>query len=319
MLFDLSIYAIRLYCFPHPYIATAVMVSAQQQSRINDALHEIHRDIAADLSGHRLAEVAAYSEQHFHRLFQQVVGESLNQYIRRTRLEQAANQLMFDRQSTVLEVAQKCGFQSLASFSHAFKKHFDATPGRWRATESPQGAGPYLQAPYLQDQEIADGYRRIADGQLPQPELLTLPPQTVAYVRHRGYGRSIRLAWQTLQAWAEMEGRPFEGQLGLHHSNPAWVALADCRYVACLSLDRPILRRGTINSMVIPGGLHAAFELSGKYGELLPWLSKILEQWLPSSGLKMQTTPAFVQYRRNQFLEPDERFELTFYLPVSLL
>jgi AraC family transcriptional regulator len=290
------------------------MASSQQQSRINDALHEIHRDIAADLNGKHLAQVAAYSEQHFHRLFHQLVGESLNQYIRRTRLEQAANQLMLDRNSSVLEVAQKCGFQSLASFSHAFKKHFHTTPGRWRAAELRQD-----QPPYLADHEIAAGYRHIAQQALPAPELLTLAPQYVAYVRHTGYGRSIRLAWQTLQAWAEAEQRPFKKQLGLHHSNPAWVPLEECRYVACLGIDRPIMRRGAVDSLTIPGGLHAAFELTGHYGELLPWLSKILEQWLPQSGFKMQTTPAFVDYKKNHFLADDEQFKLHFYLPVSLL
>jgi AraC family transcriptional regulator len=48
-------------------------------------------------------------------------------------------------------------------------------------------------------------------------------------------------------------------------------------------------------------------------------LSKILEQWLPASGFKMKTTPAFVQYSKNQFLSEDQQFELTFYLPISAI
>jgi AraC family transcriptional regulator len=146
-----------------------------------------------------------------------------------------------------------------------------------------------------------------------------LAPQTVAYVRHRGYDRSITVAWQTLLAWADQEGRSSDRQLGLHHSNPAWVALSECRYVACLAIDRPLIRRGVVSSMTIPGGLHAVFELAGCYGELLPWLSKILEHWLPQSGLKMRTTPAFVDYEKNHFLAPDQQFLLSFYLPVSTL
>ncbi len=288
------------------------MSQKQQVSRINDALYAFHRDISHSISAKNLAEVAAYSEQHFHRVFQNVVGETVNQYIRRTRLEQAANQLMFDDKSTVLEIAEKCGFISLSSFTHSFKSAFGLTPGQWREKET-KGTS----TPYMSDREIAASYQRIGSSPLPPVNLVALPPQWVAYVRHRGYGRSIRLAWQRLLGWAEEEQRSIVKQLGLHHSNPAWVSLEQCRYVACIGIENPLLRRGSVNTMTIPGGLHAAFELNGRYGELLPQLSNILEQWLPTSGFKMKTTPAFADYRKNQFLAEDEQFELTFYLPIS--
>ena len=69
--------------------------------------------------------------------------------------------------------------------------------------------------------------------------------------------------------------------------------------------------------MTLPGGLHAGFDVAGRYGELLPWLSRVLAEWLPQSGLKLRTTPAFVEYRRNHFLAHAERFEATIQLPVA--
>lgn len=286
----------------------------QQHSRINDALYAFHSDISARITAKDLASISAYSEQHFHRVFHKVVGETVSQYVRRTRLEQAANQLMFDDRSTVLDIAEKCGFSSLSSFSQVFKSAFGSTPGQWRKKDT---KGPAI--PYLSDEEIAAAYRRLRSVQLVRPDLVNIMPRTVAYVRHLGYGRSIRFAWQTLLAWAEKEQRDSHTQIGLHHSNPACIPLNKCRYVACMGIDRPILRRGLVNSMTIPGGLHAAFVLKGRYGELLPHLSKILEQWLPESGFKMKTTPAFVQYSKNQFLRQDENFELTFFLPISAI
>lgn len=286
-----------------------------KRSRINDALYEIHRDITADLSGKRLSQIALYSEQHFHRVFKQQTGESLHRYIRRTRLEQAANQLTFEAQRPIQEVAGKCGFASLSSFSQAFKTHFGLSPGVWRSMDQFQHS---TNPPWLADKEIAAAYQRLKPLPLPQPELVNREPVKVAYLRHTGYGRGIRTAWQTLQAWALTEGRDFSGQLGLHHSNPAWVPLELCRYVACIKIDKPIRQRGLVNSLTVPGGLHAAFALKGKYGELLPWISKILEEWLPTSQFKIQTTPAFVHYRENHFLSKDETFDLTFYLPIGI-
>lgn len=282
--------------------------------RINEVLYVIHRDITADLSARKLADIAAYSEQHFHRLFKKVTGESVHQYIRRTRLELAANQLMFSPQQHVLQIAETCGFMSLSSFTRAFKSVYHVTPGQWRS-----GHNRHKEKYFRSDPEINSAYLRIKPLPLPKPEIVTLESRSVAYIRHTGYGRSIRNAWQAMQAWAYTERRTLDCQIGLHHSNPAWVPLDECRYVACVGIDKPIVRRGSVNSMIIPGGLHAAFKLRGKYGELLPYISKVLEEWLPESGFRAQTTPAFAHYQRNHFLAKDERFELIFYLPIASL
>lgn len=297
----------------------------QQLSRVNDVLHLIHRDISALLIASDLAKVAAYSEQHFHRVFKKIVGESVNVYIRRTRLEHAANQLMFDQQTRVIDIAEKCGFNSLSSFTHAFKEVFKTTPAQWRVVNREHSSPPYLA-----DKDIAAGYRRVANQQISAPALLMLKETHVAYVRHKGYGRSISTAWQTLRSWALANERKFGRfesgdiglpgqQLGLHHSNPEWVALEDCRYVACLTIDQPIARRGMVNSLTIPSGLHAVFELSGEYGDLLPLIGNILNNWLPESGYTLQTTPAVIHYRKNHLLEPDERFDVRLHLPISII
>ena len=292
------------------------MATPQQIARINDVLHKIHKDIAADLNGKQLATVAAYSEQHLHRVFAEIVGETLHQYIQRSRLEVAANQLMFNPDKAIIEIAEKCGFLSLSSFSRAFRSTFGCPPGQWRKHTS------HGDKPYLNDPEIAAAYERVLPHHLPSPELKELPPRRVAYIRHQGYGRNIRRSWQLLTAWAASEKNRYNSpenslQIGLHHSNPSRVPLHKCRYVACKEITTPLKQRGIVNEMIIPGGLHACFELQGRYGELLPWISKIMEEWLPESGLVAKTTPAFAIYQQNQFLSKDEMFILTFCLPVG--
>lgn len=287
-------------------------MSQQHQTRINDVLFHIHQDISQELGAKSLADLAAYSEQHFHRIFKQVVGEAVHSYIRRIRMEYAANQLMFAPTSSILEVAQSCGFQSVSSFNKAFKATFQMSPSAWRQYDTQTS-----EKPYLSDPEIAAGYRLVAQSHLPAPRILEVPERLVAYVRHTGYGRSIRNAWLILKAWANSENRAFTQQFGLHHSNPAWVALDQCRYVACLTIDRPIKHRSIVCQLTIPAGLHAVFRLTGKYGELLPKISQVLEQWLPQSGFKLRSTPAYVEYHKNHFLSDDECFELDFYLPIS--
>ncbi|MGB1236710.1 MAG: AraC family transcriptional regulator [Pseudomonadales bacterium] len=288
------------------------MNTALQKNRINRALYELHRNLSQPLSASQLAACANYSEQHFHRIFRQVTGESVNAYSRRIRLEAAANQLMFTPQRAVIEIAQKCGFQSLASFGHAFKQQFGCSPGQWRTQRIAQ------QTPaYLADKEIAAAFARLKHVEVAEPEYIELPDIHVAYIRHQGYGRHIKRSWQLLRAWAKHAGHPFEQQYGLHHSNPVQTPLQHCRYVACLAVAGPVERHSAINTLSIPGGLHAKFDFSGRYGELLPLITKVQQQWLTQTQLSAKTTPAFVHYRKNHFLAADECFELSFYLPLE--
>ncbi len=288
------------------------MLTNQQISRINDVLYFIHMNMSKKLLASDLATIAAYSEHHFHRLFKTVVGEAVHHYIRRIRIEFAANQLMFDASTSVLDIAIKSGYLSVSSFSRAFKSIFKMSPGEWRNSDR-----QHQPKPFLANKQVATYYQRLNSITLPKCELIELPQRDVAYVRHQGYDRSIANAWQTLKVWANMHNRDFSQQFGLHHSNPAWVELNKCRYVACIGIDHPIQQRGLINSMTIPGGLHAVFQLQGVYGELLPQLHNILEHWLPTSGFKMLSTPAYVHYQKNQFLAEDEKFKLDFCLPIS--
>ena len=280
--------------------------------RVNQTLNIIHQNLAGDCSAKTLAAHAAFSEHYFHRVFKKTTGEPIHQYVRRTRLETAANHLIFSPELTVQQIAVSCGFHSLSSFTRAFKTVFSSTPGQWRMNKAFSDEHHYLSDPL-----IKSAYQRLANTKLPTPNIVQLSPKTVAYLRHKGYGRDIAETWTSLRNWAVSEHRLTDEQIGVHHSNPAIVPLQDCHYVACLGIETDIARRGRISSATIPGGLHAAFELKGQYGELLPYISKIHGDWLPKSDFVIKTTPSFAKYKTNQFLSDDDLFELTFYLPIE--
>lgn len=65
-----------------------------------------------------LANVACFSEFHFHRIFGAVSGETLNNFTNRLRLEKAARLLRYSEQS-LTDIALDCGFSSSATFSRA--------------------------------------------------------------------------------------------------------------------------------------------------------------------------------------------------------
>ncbi len=143
---------------------------------------------------------------------------------------------MFDTTSSVVEIASKCGFSSVSSFSRAFKATFNMSPGEWRKHDL-----QIAEKPYLKDPEVAAGYLNVAQRGYPNLKI----------AKHRsvcgGYKFDILVitvpfatrGW-ILKAWANSELRDFSSQFGLHHSNPAWVEMDQC-FMWRVSIDEPII------------------------------------------------------------------------------
>jgi AraC family transcriptional regulator len=149
--------------------------AVEYRKRIDRVLRHIreHRGVAFSLE--ELARVAHFSPFHFHRIFAAYMGETVGEYIRRTRLEQAALELLGGR-AAVADIALDTGYDTHAAFAKAFKKHFGISPSAYREE---RGAGPG---------EIATPkpHRpRRRRGSM-QPEIRELPQRTVHCVTRKG-------------------------------------------------------------------------------------------------------------------------------------
>jgi len=271
--------------------------------RINEILYQIHLDISKDHSVKSLSKSASMSPFHFNRVFKKVVGQSVHTYIRRVRLEHCANALLFNPNSTINEIFSEVGFVSNSSFTHAFKDYFGSTPSKWREVDTPL--------------HVSQNITKINPLHV---EIDYVEKRRVAYVRHRGYNKSIKEAWQRMEEWTLQNGLDFSklSMIGLHHSNPNIVKKEDCHYVACLELDDDFadFQSANIGIMNIPRIFCAKFSLSGKYGDLMKYMDYIYYVWLPNSKYEKIHLPSMALYHKNHFINDDEKFELDFYVPI---
>ncbi len=109
----------------------ADQVADKQRSSIDEVKKYIHQNADQVLNREALATMAGYSLPHFHRIFTAEMGENIAAYIRRVRLERAAQKLIHGA-TDLMQVAMDAGFQSHAAFSKAFKQHFGYTPSEFR-------------------------------------------------------------------------------------------------------------------------------------------------------------------------------------------
>lgn len=98
---------------------------------IGQAIAAIHLHPGENWSVQRLANVVAMSPSRFAARFSESIGDSPMAYVAKWRMNVACRQLASTQQS-IDQVASHVGYESLAAFSRAFKKHAGVSPAIWR-------------------------------------------------------------------------------------------------------------------------------------------------------------------------------------------
>ncbi|HBR99281.1 MAG TPA: AraC family transcriptional regulator [Gammaproteobacteria bacterium] len=102
---------------------------------IQASIDFIESNIDSELSVPAIAREAGLSQWHFQRIFKALTNETLKRYIRSRRLANALHKLS-DTDERIIDIALAAGFESQESFSRAFKKAFDMTPGDARRRDA---------------------------------------------------------------------------------------------------------------------------------------------------------------------------------------
>jgi AraC family transcriptional regulator len=280
-----------------------------------DRMHRVtahideHLDQFLDLE--TLAEVAHFSPFHFHRLFSALMGETLGAYLRRRRCEVAATRLLAQPRLSVLQIALGVGFGSAEAFTHAFGARFGCSPTTWRLQQGERGAVRNLdQANSKPDQAQAE--KALENGVPIKPEtsmkvqIIERKPTPIAYLRHVGpYGQQIGTFWQTqVHPWMVANGLIGRPRYGISHDDPRVTAPEQCRYDAGCEIPASVLARGDAHRTTIPGGQYAALSFRGVVADFEPAWNALLRDWLPSSGLQLDSRPMFEYYPTDSNYDP---------------
>ena len=83
-------------------ISTWVFMNKKYKIRIDRVIQYIETNLSNKISLAEVANVSHFSAYHFHRIFTGIVGETVNDYIVRRRLEQAVNLLIFKTELSIL-------------------------------------------------------------------------------------------------------------------------------------------------------------------------------------------------------------------------
>ena len=105
--------------------------SASAQEIIDKTKQYIDVNLAGDLSLDAIANVVYMSSKYLSRMFKNVTGLNLSDYITQRRVEEACL-LLKDTRHSVEEIAKRVGYQSSAYFIKRFKENKGCTPKQYR-------------------------------------------------------------------------------------------------------------------------------------------------------------------------------------------
>lgn len=285
---------------------------SEYAARMHRVLEFIDRHLDEPLELDALASVANFSAYHFHRLFTAWMGETLGEFVRRRRLEVAAQRLAAQPRLAVTEVALGVGFGSAEAFSRAFKTRFGETPTAWRHLQVRNRD----QADSNRDQAMAAPHRN--DGAM-KVTIVDREPTTLAYLRHVGpYGRPVSDFWMSEVApWMETNGLFGKPRYGISHDDPDVTAAEKLRYDAAVEVGPDFVGTGKHHKTVLPGGRYAVGKFEGNDRDVAEAWAWLIRDWLPDSGMQLDSRPFFEHYPVGSgYDEATGRFECEICIPV---
>jgi AraC-like DNA-binding protein len=121
-------------------------LGALRDKQISAALNLMHQRPSAPWTIAKLASEVGMSRSPFATKFTQLVGEPPLAYLTNWRMNLAAGYLR-DNQISIREIAERVGYQSQASFTNAFKRHFSLSPREYKEKHKPTVSPSVTQTP----------------------------------------------------------------------------------------------------------------------------------------------------------------------------
>ncbi len=253
--------------------------------RIHRVVDHIQRHLDDDLRPEDLADLAGFSRHHFHRVFRGMTDESVMGFVRRLRLERAAQHLKYGPDS-VTDVAFRAGYASHEAFTRAFAAKFGKSPSLYR-------------------EEMGTALRDV-------PIVLREEPvRRVVALRHHGAYEACFSTWDRLMHWAQSRRITERGtpDFGLCFDDPDVTEDERIRYDVCVAAPTgPGASIGTLPEgmfeTTIPGGRYAVATHHGPYETINDTYVALLGRWLPRRGVELHNEPVLEIYRVGPDLAP---------------
>lgn len=276
---------------------------ASYSARISRVVDYLHDHLEDDLNLDILADVAAMSRWHWHRVYTAMQGETVAATVRRLRLSRAADRLA-NSDADIEAVARRAGYTTAEAFGRAFKQSYEMAPGAYREGGS---------------HALFKAANRAGDATGFPVEIVTLPDMYCISMPHRGSYMLISRAFEQLFAAAGPAGLVTRKSrmIGVYYDDPDAVETEALRSAACLAIDAGRQIPQGLETIDLRGGRYAKLAYKGPYADMRDAYRWLMGVWLPASGHEAADGPMLEDYLNSpaDTAPPDLRTDI--HLPIE--
>jgi AraC family transcriptional regulator len=272
------------------------------EDRLLRVLQHIHDNPGGDLSLDALADVAAMSRFHWHRVFHAMTGETAAEAVRRIRLQRAAVWLV-QTDLPLAEVASQAGYGSPRSLARAFALHYGCSPAAFR-----------------KNGEVVAERLRLSTGETPMfpVHIADQPARRVAAVAHTGPYPEIGGAFAKLSAIISARGLwpSVRGGVAVYYDDPAGVEGQALHSHAGFVLDEAAELPAGLDEVRLGAGPGAVLRFRGPYAGLEAAYGYLYGTWLAQSGREPADAPVYEVYLNGPADVPPEELLTDIVVPL---
>ncbi|MDF2801894.1 MAG: transcriptional regulator, AraC family [Anaerocolumna sp.] len=258
--------------------------------RLNCAVNYIEENLRKDICVDEAAKIACCSTYHFQRMFAYMADIPLSEYIRRRRMSLAAVDLQ-NRNSKVIDISLKYGYESPTAFNRAFKSVHGISPSQSKEEGITLTSYPPVSFQITIRGVSAMNYRvekkeafRIVGISKPlekeiEKNFLIVPQMWGEAALNGAIGKLAGM----------IDGKTM-GLLGISLCNE----VDNWKYYIAVDSSQQILE--DMEEMIIPETNWAIFTGEGSSASIQELEKRIVTEWLPTSGYEYGNAPDIEVY-----------------------
>lgn len=112
-------------------LLTSVAVDNESRDLIEPALRYVSENYTQEIRMSQMASSCAMSESYFRKIFARIMGMTPLEYVNRYRINRSIH-LLRSTNETVLTIANRTGFPSIATYNRNFQRYVGTSPAEWR-------------------------------------------------------------------------------------------------------------------------------------------------------------------------------------------
>ena len=277
------------------------------------ALIFIEKNLDKPLAVSDCASIAHISPFHFHRIFSSTMEETVNDYIKRRRVEKASLQLLTTDKS-VTEIGLSSGYGTLASFAKVFKKYTDKSPSGYRKEMRNVNLGSLI---LRRMKKINDHGSTETEAQIK-----LLPDRKALFIRKKGFfsgnfNQAIKDGLAKLFQYADEKGtsRYIQSPIVMCQRFPKAMDDPDAEVYPGLLLKKKVEPHGDIAFRTIGGGAYALFQYT-EPSQVYQFNWETYRDWARIRGYDLQSRFPYTVLKNSKYSNARQYKEIL-HVPVE--